>query len=235
MYQTKKTYIQPNMQMADLIFENPSLLLLLEHFEIDFIVHDKTVNQICSENNINTNVFISFCNLYNGFSLVNFENYQPSDILSIIKFLKNCHSYYKEEKYPEILNLIKELYTLNNSDEIKLVEKFFIEYFNEVSEHLNYEDEIAFPYFCKVSNASSSNKKAKEFSVKDYRDHHTDIETKLSELRNLLLKHILIKNDRIIRRKLLFSLFELEFDLNIHSVIEEKVLIPLVNKIEIKN
>lgn len=235
MYQTKKTYIQPNMLMADLIFENPSLLLLMEHFEIDFIVHDKTVSQICNENNINTNVFISFCNLFNGFNLVSLENYQSTDILSIIKFLKNCHYYYKKEKYPEILSLIKDLYTLNNSDEIKLVEKFFIEYFNEVSEHLNYEDEIAFPYFCEVANASLSGKKSKEFSVKEYRDHHTDIETKLSELRNLLLKHISIKNDRIIRRKLLFSLFELEFDLNIHSLIEEKILIPLINKIELKN
>ena len=173
--------------------------------------------------------------MYNGFNIEHLDKYTSNDILTIIDFLKNCHYYYKEEKYPEILTLIKELYTLNNSDEIKLVEKFFIEYFNEVSEHLDYEDKIAFPYFCEIANANRIEEENKKFSVKDYRDHHTDIETKLSELRNLLLKHIAIKNDRLIRRKLLFCLFELEYDLNIHSLIEEEILIPLVQMTEFKN
>ena len=34
MYQTHKTYITPDMKMSELIIENPTLLLLLEHFEI---------------------------------------------------------------------------------------------------------------------------------------------------------------------------------------------------------
>jgi len=110
MYQTKKTYIQAEMRMSDLIVENPSLLLLMEHFEIDFIVHDKTVSQICEENKINPNVFIHFCNLYNGFNIEHLDKYTSNDILTIIDFLKNCHYYYKEEKYPEILTLIKELW-----------------------------------------------------------------------------------------------------------------------------
>ena len=40
------------------------------------------------------------------------------------------------------------------------------------------------------------------------------------------------KDDRQIRRKLLLCLFELEYDLNIHSRIEESILIPLVEKME---
>ena len=70
------------------------------------------------------------------------------------------------------------------------------------------------------------------FSVNEYREHHTDIETKLTDLKNLLLRHITIKDDLTIRRKFLYSLFELESDLQIHSQVEELILLPLVESIE---
>ncbi len=44
MYKTHKTYIKADMKMSDLLNENHSLLMLLEHLEIDFAVGDKTVS-----------------------------------------------------------------------------------------------------------------------------------------------------------------------------------------------
>lgn len=35
MYQTCKTYVTENLEISNLIIENPRLLLLLEYFEID--------------------------------------------------------------------------------------------------------------------------------------------------------------------------------------------------------
>jgi regulator of cell morphogenesis and NO signaling len=231
MYQTKKTYITPDLKMADLIMENPALLLLMEHFELDFIVHDKTVAQVCSENNISQLVFITFGNLYNGFAPTRKENYSNDDISVIIRFLTNSHSYYKKDKYPEIKHYINQLFTQNDAPEIKLVEKFFNEYFEEVNEHLEYEEKVAFPFFCELLKGAR-NQGRNSFSVREYSEHHSDIETKLADLKNLLLKHIALKNDRTVRRKLLFSLFELEFDLKIHSMIEELILIPFIDQIE---
>jgi len=234
MYQTHKTYIKPDMRMSDLIHENPTLLLMMEHLGIDFIVQEKTVAQICSDNKVGQEVFLVLGNLYNGFNPTGKENYSVSDAITLIQFLKNSHTYYKQEKYPEINNFIMQLYKKNNSDEIKMIETFFKDYFKEVTEHLDYEEEIAFPYFCNLVQQDHENSitSQKRYSAKEYREHHTDIETKLADLRNLLLKHISVKNDRIIRRKLLFGLFELELDLEIHSIIEEIVLIPLIEKIE---
>jgi regulator of cell morphogenesis and NO signaling len=233
MYQTHKTYITPDTKMTGLIIENPSLLLLLEHFEIDFAVKDKTVEQICAENQIDLNVFLVFGNLYNGFYPDENEINELKDLSSIISFLKNSHRFYKNDKYPELRFFIKQLHEKHNSADIQLIEKFFNDYFEEVLEHLDYEDSIVFPYILeliekgKVPNNSN-------FSANDYRDHHTDIETKLTDLKNLLLKHISLKNDFTVRRKFLFGLFELEFDLNIHSIIEDKILLPLVGKIEVE-
>lgn len=231
MYQTHKTYITPDMKMSDLIVENPKLLLLLEHFEIDFAVKDKTVEQLCTENKIDPSVFLVFGNLYNGFFPDKDEINALTDISLIIRFLKNSHKFYKHDKYPELKFFIKQLHEKHNTEDILLIEKFFNEYFEEVLEHLDYEDSVAFPYICRLIDDGKIAGKF-NFSASEYSDHHSDIETKLTDLKNLLLKHILLKNDFSLRRKFLFSLFELEFDLNIHSLIEEKILLPLVGNIE---
>jgi regulator of cell morphogenesis and NO signaling len=233
MYQTHKTYITPEMKMSELIIENPTLLLLLEHFEVDFAVKEKTVEQICTANNIDLPVFLIFGNLYNGFYPDEIEISALKDISAIIRFLKNSHRFYKHDKYPELRYFINQLHQKHNTADILMIEKFFNEYFEEVLEHLDYEESIAFPYICRLIEEGRIQQK-NTFSANEYSDHHTDIETKLTDLKNLLLKHISLKNDFPIRRKFLFSLFELEFDLNIHSIIEDKILLPLVSQFETK-
>ncbi len=231
MYQTHKTYIKADMSMSGLIKENPRLLILLEHFEIDFVVSDKSVSQLCSEHSIAVPLFLLFANLYNGFNPEIKEISSLIDILVIIRFLKNSHIYYKTDKYPEIIGYIKELKDKTSNEEVNLIEKFFSEYFDEVLEHLDYEDEIAFPYFIKLIEQNRNSPKT-TFSVNEYREHHTDIETKVADLKNLLLKHIRVSNELSLRRKLFFSLHELEFDLQIHALIEEKILLPLIAEVE---
>ena len=233
MYQTHKTYITSDMKMSDLIVENSSLLLLLEHFEIDFAVKDKTIGQLCAENNIDLSVFLVFGNLYNGFYPDKKEINALKDISTIIRFLKNSHRFYKHDKYPELKSFLVQLHQKQDTDDILLIEKFFNDYFEEVLEHLDYEESIVFPYICRLIEDGKIARR-NNFSANEYREHHTDIETKLTDLKNLLLKHISLKNDFPLRRKFLFSLFELEFDLNIHSLIEDKILLPLVGKIEIE-
>lgn len=235
MHQTNRKYITPDMKMSDLIFDNPSILLLMEHFGLDFIVHEKTVAQLCEQNKINAKVFIAFANMYNGFNLTEVEDFSKTDITDIILYLKNSHNYYENEKYPEIRNYIQELYLKNNSAEIKLIDKFFNDYFEEVKEHLSYENRIAFPYFNELLSSENSGKNFKQkhdFSVNDYSEHHTDIESKVNDLKELLLKHVPVQDDRLLRRKIIVSLFELEYDLNIHSKVEETILMPLIGNLE---
>jgi regulator of cell morphogenesis and NO signaling len=233
MYQTIKTYITSDMIMSDLISENHFLLIMMEHFGVDFVTENKTIHDICSEHTINENIFIAFCNLYNGFRNDFTIEANSDTIRQIIRFLKNSHIYYKDEKFPEIHNYIQSLYQNNDNREVKMIEQFFIDYHDEVMEHLQYEDDTAFPYFNSLLEQDANRKiHSESFSVMEYREHHDDIESKLSDLKNLLLKHLQFKKDVSLRRKLLFSLFELEFDLTIHASIEELILVPMVEQIE---
>lgn len=241
MYQTHKTFVTPNMKMWDLISENSRILLLLEHFDIDFRVGERSVGQLCMDYGIPVTLFVSVANLYNGFQPGRGELPDVVDIPRIIGFLTNSHRYYKLDKYPEIMGYISLLLERTGDERVKLVEDFFRSYFDEVVEHLDYEDKVAFPYFLSLAGEAATGfiaggyegfVKGRDFSAREYNLHHTDIETKLSDLKNLLIKHIPLQGELPLRRKLLFALQELEYDLLIHASIEETMLLPLAGKIE---
>lgn len=221
--------------MAELIDGNPYLLLMLQHFNIDFRVSDQTVGQLCGQHNISELLFVSIGNLYNGTAIQKGQSFSKADMLQVIQFLKNSHDYYRFDKYPQISAYIRQLQENHPEKELKLLEKFFNEYFAEVREHLDYEDEVAFPYFITLLGKESEDEKREIYSSREYSDHHTDIELKLKDLKHLLLKYVKINGDLNLRRKLFMSLYELEFDLYIHSLIEETILIPSGVEIEKKH
>lgn len=233
MYQTRRTYITHDSRMLDLVYENHAMLLFLQHFDIDFTVGNMTVKEICEQNKIDVNAFIVIGNLYNGFSPQSNDILQISDIQSVLLFLKNSHKFYIKDKCPELGINLNNLKETHNSKDFVLLERFSNEYFTEVLEHLKYEDEIVFPYFTSLitNNGDTPN----IFSVEEYRSHHTDIETKLTDLKNLFLKHLKTNNELGNLRKFLYTLFELEYELKTHAIIEDEILIPLVEKIEQNN
>ncbi|MDD2618054.1 MAG: hypothetical protein PHT87_04575 [Bacteroidales bacterium] len=239
MYQTHRTYIKAEMFMADLVIENPSFLLLLEHFGMETALNDISIGHLCKQYRVNTPVFLLLCNLYNGFfpqrKDLNPEQYSLPDL---IKYLKSSHRFYTSEKYPQIQNYIIQLHRTQRPEDIKQLENFFGEYFQEVLEHLAYEEEVVFPYCNQLlqgKKPGNNNEGQHAFCSTEYRDHHTDIETKLVDLKNLLLKHLSLDGDFILKRKMLNALIELENDLYIHSQAEELVLLPLLEHLELKD
>lgn len=235
MYQTHRTYIKPDMCMADLVIENPSLLLLLERFGMETALNDTDVAQLCEQYEVNTPVFLLLCNLYNGF-FPQRKDINPAQhrLTDIIKYIKNSHRFYTFEKYPQIRNYIAQLYERQCPEDIQQLEIFFGDYFEEVQEHLRYEEEVVFPY-CSYLLEGKAKEEINAFSSAEYRDHHTDIETKLADLKNLMLKHLSLDGDFILKRKILYALMELENDLYIHSQVEELVLLPLLEHLEFKD
>lgn len=229
----KKLTISKDTKMSDVILKNYLNILVLERFEIALGFNNKTVEELCKDV-INVEVFLTILSLYNNSSYTTTSNFDNNDIQLIISFLKNSHKYYLEEKYPEISNNIKLMIQKNSDPEIAMVNRFFEEYKNEVIEHIDYENEISFPYILSLFDKKSeiNNKKNKSYSVTDFKEHHDDIEDKLTDLKNLLIKYLPQKKDNIARRKILFDLFELEHDLRIHTKIEDTILIPLIERIE---
>ncbi|HLO91148.1 MAG: hypothetical protein ACM3ME_08905 [Chloroflexota bacterium] len=230
--------ITPGTVAAEAIDRNPRLLLMFEHLEIPLGLQDKTIAQVCQETGIDANLFLIIARLFNGIhpNLMQLEALN-GDIPLIIRYLENSHRNYITEKFPLLTILINDICKVNIHPEVELLKRFLDDYLDEVAEHLKYENTVVFPYVLALSGNKlpAAGMALEEYSMSEYRRHHDDIEEKLADLKNLLIKYLPAHNDIHFRRKLLLSLDELEFDLHIHSLIEENVLIPIVENFEKNN
>lgn len=235
----KTNRLQPlsEVKVAELVSENSNILLMLEHFGIGPAFHEKNLEQISREFNINLHLLTAFAGIFITGQLSGTEKIGMSDIPSIISYLQSGHSYYLDEKLPVIRQLIHDMAALNDHPEISLAGKFFHEYELEVRDHLMYENDVVFPYISRLYatlNETAGKPELPSFSVSEYEEHHDDIEIKLSDLTNLLIKYLPVSGDRQIRRNLIINLFMLGNELRIHTLIEDKILIPVAEKLEIQ-
>ena len=225
----KNEIIDKNQRIAELILNNHFLLLVLERFEVSLGVQEKTIEKICEENSINLSLFLSICDLHLNINSNPEIRLERNDVQSVINYLYRSHEYYKEEVLPKISKQTKLI--SENTDDLLfvLVERFFEEYKTEVLKHLEYEEVVVYPYAKDLLNGSFS---SSDYKIKDYKNHHQDIETKLYDLKNLLIKYLPDRDDQNLRRDLLFELFRFEKDLRIHTVIEEAILVPAIETFE---
>ncbi|MGC8866469.1 MAG: hemerythrin domain-containing protein [Bacteroidales bacterium] len=224
------TKISPHDKLIHLIEVNPFVLLLIEYFELPLLVGHQSVGVYCRKNGIHPDLFIAIASLYFRLPIPSGYAFSASELPWIVKFLKNSHQYYLNEKYREVLALIHQMHELQPDPELALVEKFFEDYMAEVREHLAYEENVAFPYFLSLTEGKPMQQRA--FSAEEYLNHHSDIETKLADLKQLLLVHLAVGRDYVVRRRTIQRLIELEFDLAVHTRVEEELLVPLVVEIE---
>ncbi len=227
--------IRSDSKVSDVIEHNPLLLLMLEHFKIPLGLHDKSVEQICSEFNIEVSLFLVIANLYHDIIPDSSQIDSISDVKHIISYLENSHNHYISEKFPLLTSYITEISEINTHPETELLIRFYNDYLEEVTEHLKYENHIVFPYVMSLAHDSRQSGLSTDhpYSMAEYRGHHDDIEEKLADLKNLLIRYLPPYQDMSTRRRLLLTLNELEFDLHIHSLIEEIILIPIVERLEL--
>jgi len=229
------------MKMADLVHLNHLLIPVINRFNIKLGFGDATIEEICSEKKINVDFFIEVTNSYHDNEYFPQEHLQTFSITLIVEYLKKTHQYYLEVKIPEIETLINELVDRCYPDNknIELVRKFFNEYKIEFRNHLKREDEIVFPYALEVEKhfqskqlSDNAREKISSYSIDEYKREHDDVEEKLFDLKNIIIKYLHSPKDDQLCFKVLNELFFLENDLNNHANIEDKVMVPKVKKME---
>lgn len=227
--------------MADVVIHNPGLLPLINRFGIELGFAEKSVNDLCVANDINVDFFLEIANAYldvNYFPKVQLQTFPVSHIIS---YLRKTHQYYLESAIPEIENLISELQeaSFKQQANIDLLRKYFSRYKNEVSKHIQREEDRVFPYVLQIEQAYANLNPSKKlvddiraYSVSDYFEEHEDVESELFDLKSIIIKYIPQPKEVHIVHKLLNLLFLFEKDLSDHSRIEDKVLVPKVAVME---
>lgn len=231
--------INKSMKMADAIHLNYHLVSVLYRFNINLGFGEKTIEQTCNQHNVNPDFFLEIANAFID------KNYFPSDELQnfplsmIVDYLQATHRYYADEKIPELGNLFKTLIDNGTSDGLMMIQQFFEGYLNEFHKHIEYEEKKVYPYVLRLETDFAGKKttaaflhQLDQYRITNYKKEHDDIEEKLFDLKNILIKYIPPMNDYHLVHQIVSKLFRLEKDINDHSHIEDKVLIPKVEKME---
>ncbi len=232
----KEFRIGGDQRMADVIELNHRFLLVIERFGIPLGFGDKSVFEICVKYKLDPALVLIVLNVFND------HEFSVSGLLSedmvpgIVNYLKQGHCYYLQNKLPYISELIDRFISNTENPDTRLLQSFFKEYVNEVTEHMNLEENTVFPYVISQYERIGEREKAEKdtfgYRIDKFVDNHSNIEEKLDDLKQLLIKHFPPSNGRFYRNQILLELFDLEYDLNDHNGLEEKVLAPLVRKIE---
>jgi regulator of cell morphogenesis and NO signaling len=108
--------------------------------------------------------------------------------------------------------------------------KFFDEYFSEVRKHMEYENKVVFPYVLNLLKG----KRDPKYSITIFQDRHNEIESKLDELKNILIKYYPAKGNNHLLTEVLFDILSCEIDLASHNRVEDYLFVPAIEDIERK-
>lgn len=223
---TMKQHIRytPGQRMRELIADNNLLLMAISRFDIAFGFGDSTVEEVCRNNGIDTDTFLSVCNLLSG------NDFSASQVSlpTLMAYLRRAHTSFLDFYLPKIRwNLINAInYSVTNDVAFQLI-KFYDDYVVEVNRHMNYENEVVFCYVDNLLNGKIS----EEFSISEFSVNHNHMATKLKELKDIFIYHYKQKDNARLSSAL-FDIIVCEKDFMSHFDVEARLFVPAVETLE---
>lgn len=218
------------MTVADLIDIDYSLLQVISRMGLDLKYAGLPVSEACRKCGIDPDTFILICNVYS------FPDHVPSsdelarrDIQGIIAYLHSSHLYYMGQALRVLENSFDKLVAPFDERQKKVVLKFFTDYKEELDKHFAYEEEVVFPYIQALMRDGVRNS---EYSIEQFEEHHENVEEKLEDMKNIVMKYLPGECSNDLRIMVLLSIYHLQDDLRRHTYVENNILVPIVGGLE---
>ncbi len=231
-----------NTKMAEVVLSNHHLLSVMSRFGIKLGFGDKSVKEVCAEHGVDHNFFLEIVNAFNERDYLPGNHLGSFSLRLIISYLKKTHDYYINRKLPEISILIEDLISgsTSSSKELGLIRSFFNDYFKHFKEHIEREETIVYPYIISLEEyfndpkckAEAEIAELRSYAIERYEKEHDDVEASLFDLKSLIIKYLPPQENYILCYKILGQLGHLENDINDHTHMENRVLIPRVTNME---
>lgn len=216
-------------RMCDLVCDRYPVLQVMSRFGISLGFGDKTIAEVCEENKVDTATFLAVVNL-----LMNFGNgaelAEGISVRSLTDYLHNSHGYFLEFRLPAIRRKLIEAVDCSLSDVSFAIMRYFDEYVAEVNKHMAYEEQTVFPY---VESLLSGEKNV-SYSMDVFRRQHDQVESRLRELKNIIIKYYPAGGTNELNG-VLFDIFTCEQELATHNAVEDEIFIPAVERLAAKS
>ena len=214
-------------KMSDLICDNYSLLMVMSRFGLSLGFGDKSVKDVCEAQHVDYRTFLAVANFISEYSYS--ADNDSFSIPALMDYLKRAHTYFLDFNLPAMRRkLIEAIDCSRDNDVAYLILKFFDEYAKEVRRHMEYENKAVFTYVEQLLQGRLSD----EYSIATFASKHNQIDTKLKELKNIIIKYYPEKENNNLLNAVLFDIFNCEQDLASHCQVEDYMFVPAVAQIE---
>jgi regulator of cell morphogenesis and NO signaling len=228
----------PEDKIFDIVEQNYHLLPVLNRFGIRLGLGDATVADICEAKNINPAFFLDIINAFHNSGYFPESEFLTFSPVLIVDYLQQTHHYYLNWVVPKLENQLEGLIKsgIDQDTNLKLLRIFFRKYKSELISHILDEEESVFPFVLRINEAyetkCSLSEQDRKKSILDYEKEHSNVDEKLNDLKNLVIKYLVADYDNNLCNDFLITLLRFEKDLVDHARIEDKILVPIVLKIE---
>lgn len=217
-------------KMISLIRDNYNLLQSLGSFGISLGFGDKTVKQVCDDQNVDTNTFLAVVNFtINGYREM--DDVSRLSVPTLLQYLKASHGYFLGFQLPFIRKELVD--ALDENDNLaRLILKLYDEYSRSVTLHMKYEEKTVFPYV----ESLLAGKPMANYAIDMYSKHHGQESSKLRELKSIIIKYF--PGDRLRNNQLsatLYDIYNNEEWLALHAEVEDNIFIPAIKYLEDKS
>lgn len=214
-------------KMSDLIADHYSMLLVMHRFGIAMGIGEKSIREVCKLNRVDCHTFLTVVNFLLDDPASGTDVSRTLSIREVIKYLERSHDYFLHFRLPRIRSKLKEVIADCPPDVSFVILKFFDEYAGEVEKHMGYEEKTVFPY----ARALAEGKKDPHYHIGIFRKKHDQVDLKLAELKNILIKYYPGPSSNLLN-SVLFDIFSCEKDLASHCRLEDELFTPAILEIE---
>lgn len=215
-------------KMSDLICENYPMVLVMSRFGIALGFGERNIGEVCRQNGVDATTFLAVVNFLMENVDVPVEPVGKTlSIRDLIRYLHNAHDYFLNFRLPHIRRKLVEAISGCPADVSFVITKFFDDYAEEVNKHMAYEERYVFPY---VSNLLEGKRDTK-YNISVFRRRHDQVEMKIMELKNILIKYYPGDGSNMLN-SVLFDIFATEEDLASHTRVEDYLFVPAILALE---
>lgn len=223
--------VTPDTKLCEVIVDEPSVVPVINRFDIVLGVGDRTIKSICKEKGIDTSFFITILNafIHESFFLENVTGaFNAGDV---VDYLRKTNNSYLRNQLPNIERHFAALISRSDSNNnLPLLFNFYREVKTEIERRIDSDNQ----WFDAIISAEQSNS---EVSVAGNaaQAESVSIEDKLSDLINMFVIHLRGDYDRNLCHAVLFAVISLEKDICQNNRIRNRVLRPLVDALNSRN
>jgi regulator of cell morphogenesis and NO signaling len=233
----KMPLVYPDMIMSEVVEEHPSLIPIINRFDIRLGLGDKSARELCDEHRLDTDFLLTVINTFLNEEYFPEKKLQTFHTSQIIDYLTKTNRYYLQFQLPNIEHHLSSFISMSipGNQTLALIGKFFSSFKNKLVARIENDHTTWFPYCLALSEKRRNETHPPHTlppSSLSGEPTEDPIEALLTDLKRIIVKHLSGDYNLNLCYAVVSAIYTLEKDVKQHNRIRFRILVPMVEAME---